>query len=328
MKQILILVLSLLSLSNWARTIEVHYALEEDDPFLGILRRSQFVRAEMDSLSAMARSRGLRVMTKIGSTQNDFLNSIGDSQTVGLVWIGHSKPAVDNEVTYNAFMMDARDQYVTKSIGAAASEALEFLAINTCFAGHINPLYSWHNQRYDVITHDFEVDENNLNQLTNVVQGTIEILRQATAKIRDMNTTTEFNISEKKTLEISYRDLLSTQFGYDVLLNNRLIGLLDKEELRDFRGKTKTFQVPAELLKRSNLITIRPTDPDRTSPKYAHPIDNIIVSKIKIDGRVIFDQEINLGDEDLDDSEIGLSKVINRTTLQRLPYQPELNMEF
>ena len=317
-----------MSLSNWAKTIEVHYALEENDPFLGILRRSQFVRAEMNGLTAKARSRGLRVITKIGSTQNDLLNSMGNPQTVGIVWIGHSKPAVDNEVTYNAFMMDARDQYVTKSIGASASGALEFLAINTCFAGHINHLYGWHQQRYEVITHDFEVDENNLNQLTNVVQGTIEILRQATAKITVMNIPAEIHTSEKKNIEINYRDLLSTQFGYDVILNNRLIGLLDKEELRDFRGKSKVFQVPAELLQGTNLITIRPTDPDRTSPKYAHPVDNIIVSKIKIEGRVIFDQEINLGDEDLDDSEIGLSKVINRSALQSLPYQPELNLEF
>lgn len=316
------------SISSLAQTIEIHYALEENDPYLSILQKSRPVQAKLEELRGIARQKGFEVSIRTASTQQDLLDSMNDSQTSGVIWIGHSKPAIHQENVYNAFMLDSYGQYMTKSVGASAHSSLEFFAMNTCFTGHINPRYNWSGQGYSVLTHDFEAEDNSLNQLTNIIQGTIGIFEKSIQKIATL--TSSFSTNETKfiDLEISYRDLLSTQFGYDVFINDRLVGLLDKEGPRDFRGKTKTIKIPQSVLRSRNTIVVKPSDANRYSPRFDFPVDNILVKEITIGGDSVFNGEINIGDEDLADEEIGLSKVMNRRVMKSATHHSELRVEF
>lgn len=338
MKNAVSLLLLLLSVASArAGVIEIHTALSSPGTFSDLLAASTKVNEAKAKLIAAAQAQGLNVVERRSSTEADLIQALNRPETVGVIWVGHAKPAytsVGNKKNfYNYFLLDAQGKYISKALARAPGGALKFLGVATCFLEGIRKKYGLDATPYPVLLSGqsparANVEASEIDQLSSMLEATIQVFTQARAQLPTLQRSLLPGTSETVTVKIRYLDLLSQNFGHDVFLNDQLVGVLSKEKLSSTTGNESTFSVSKSLLKKDNTLVIRPTDPKRASPEYAHPIDNVVLTGVEVSGVQLLSHAVNLGDDDWVDDETGLRKDIYLGELVAAERRGELQLNF
>ncbi len=328
MKVSILVILLLFTINLSAQNLEIHYGLKLDDNFSKILLGSSKVRKARVELEEIAKQQGIKIIDRFESSEEDLITSLNNSKNIGVLWLGHSKASYTQDGRekhyYNYFLVDADGKYISKEIKSASHKDLKFFGLNTCFQKGIVEKYSFHNQSYDVFLTKMNESENTFDQLSSILAGTITLYDKAKEALLQNNYKYNNEVTSSVMIEVKYKDLISNNFGYDVLINGQLVGVLDKEDRRSISGKIKKILFPSINLKEINEIKITPTDEKRLTPGYDFPIDNILIESVRLNNNELIDTTYNLGDSDLTDNETGLSKRFNHKSLLDATFIPQL----
>jgi hypothetical protein len=203
-----------------------------------------------------------------------------------------------------------------------------------CFWGLAEKFYQLRTAPFPVL-HPFPVDDKTLAGIPVFQQNAVpaiglrNLYNKALQRLSELPTgAPPAELEQTVELRIDHSDLLSTSFGYTVVIQNpedqRLVGLLTKESGRRVQQR---FQVPKSFVESGSRIVIRPDDPDRESRRVKNPIDNILIHSIQWNNQELLTQTMHLGDSDLVDQEIRLSLPENRPQLNDTPVVSDLEVE-
>ena len=266
------------------------------------------------------------------------LRAFKDPEVIGILYFGH--PALvtegvvnaqeDRRVILNGFLQTADGKYIPKSILSSAHKKLQFVSFMTCHQSVVLEKYLRHLKEgtrfYRAPETNSAGGENPLFEFTSYY-NTPKILDQITLdfdkhlenfKNADIQTN-----REKIELEISTRDLLSSRFSYEVLIDDQLVGIIESQKNKRGR-KLNTVNSKIEVYKHGEL-TIRQDDLNRT-PKNNQKfiIDDIILDSFKVNSEEQLILPIHLGDESSNVYQgIGLSFLRNLIDFEGLAVQKD-----
>jgi len=287
--------------------IEIHYGklLDGDER---ILKR---VWIDKDIKELRQKYAGkVEIPDPVNSNSETLLNSLRDSNVLGLIWIGHpsyvkedtdSKPEIKN-----AFIQDSNGRFIPKTIFSAAHSNLQFISLGTCNDTAVASAYKESlSDKHVIWATSVNLEEggasNPLFQVVSLYTGPQDV---ALAIAKDLDSYlssfhenfTYPDPAQNTQLVIRYEDLLSAKFDYVVSVNEKVVGVLTKQKalLASQNIYEVTFTVP-----KTGVLKIFPDDVNRhrkaTDPKYL--IDDILIHSIHKDGLPIINAIQHLGDE-------------------------------
>jgi hypothetical protein len=325
--------------------VEVHVSLADSGKLASIqdLEKSlpSYNKARTKLFEDAGR-RGIEVVEHWNSSVGELISTLNNSQVIGVIWVGEARPVHDKlqdnikpeDAVYNLHLEDASKLNLPKNILKAAHPGLSFLGLNVCFWGLAEKFYQLRTAPFPVL-HPFPVDDKTLAGIPVFQQNAVpaiglrNLYNKALQRLSELPTgAPPAELEQTVELRIDHSDLLSTSFGYTVVIQNpedqRLVGLLTKESGRRVQQR---FQVPKSFVESGSRIVIRPDDPDRESRRVKNPIDNILIHSIQWNNQELLTQTMHLGDSDLVDQEIRLSLPENRPQLNDTPVVSDLEVE-
>lgn len=264
----------------------------------------------------------------------EIINILSSRSTMGAIFLGH--PAINTKVdgderkiihaylqtsyekmfkVENEYRVDLVTRYVPKRIFTASHENIKILSIITCHDSVVTPLYKKNLPAYlntyfiTSPTHNIDSFKNPLFEFTSFY-STPEILGDFKNKIpsliKEFRAKRKFEKTEEVSkIKISWRDQLSKFYVYEVLLNGKLVGVLEPYSTSRKRSLNKReMEIKVSVpIKSGDVITISPDDPNRPrSDINLKVVDDIIVDRVEIvressSENVVLGQAIHIGDE-------------------------------
>lgn len=347
-----------------ARHFDIHLAFQ--DPAKNPLSPLDLIQKEQQT-TGEARSRLLQAASQLGytvrwiheSTEQLLLRSLQDSSVVAILWVGHTtrdqRDANGTLEIYNGHLVDSNKDILPRHIFTARHEDLQWLGIVGCDLSTILPKYELSSRSETALSplklfrpELVSQDESGMEPVKLVI-GLKEAFEAAHEALQTgiihSKTPQPRGTEEPRPdheIEIHHRDLMSTRFGYELLINGRYVGQLTAivkpagQKLIRLPSGTTKIRIPAAVWKAKPHgaqaeILIFPNDANRTAHTYRHPIDNILIDRVSIDDKEVFSGPVNLGDADASDLDLASQgvRLFNPNHLKDLeshPWQPELRI--
>lgn len=276
------------------------------------------------------------------STQEDLISSLNDKNVIGVIWHGHNQPSwqkiKDQKVPYNYHLLDAKKRFLSKKIFSNLPPRLQLLGLNTCYTSGVLEKYNLHTfeDPHLLLGGEWEIEEDRENILdseaTNSIAGAINTYRKFNEKGINLEEQTSFQREQEISLTFSFRDLVSSHYDYNILIDGQLRGVLSKK-VSDFPWTTVSEKrISINLTAGEHNLVIEPNDPARSSPGIEYPVDNILLDKVvllqKFKKTALLEKTYNIGDEDRADQETGLFEIRNNPELVTSPFSPSFRLAY
>lgn len=270
----------------------------------------------------------VEVVIQKNASSEQILESLKSPQSLAVIFLGHPAIEVRGEEIeerriVNGFLEAADGRYLTKTFMSSAHDNLQALSILTCHESGVLPNYLKYMPEgpkyYQSPTHNIDSLSNPLFEFTSyyatpkVLKAVFDDLPNLLERYKRNQNTIETQWVE---LSVTYLDLLSSKFDYQVLLDGRQVGVLNASYNDRGRAKHKSIQkikIQRSLWEKGRTLTVRPDDPKRpVREEGLNVVDDIILTKVKVKDRgqedLLFEGIVHLGDDDsMYDSDIGLS---------------------
>ena len=262
--------------------------------------------------------KGARLVTVERAETRDLLEAMHSPQVIGVFWVGHPGLVQDHGKLLNSFLQTSSGAFVPKSIATAAHARFRFFGLVSCHFTDIKSRYfdpAKQAHRFQVLTPDAQAidqipsDEDRLlHEVSSLFVAPGTVLERVSAVWPEMVRAYASSPTPKEgaptTIDIVYRDLLSSKFSYEVMWNGSLIGILDRVLGHQGRSSTQRITIPStHPIHQKNTLEIRPDDfaRARKASDPVHLIDDILIDQVTVQQgetvQPLLNQPIHLGDD-------------------------------
>lgn len=259
------------------------------DPFGGLLGKK--LASAIKEQKAAFDEKNIVFEIKENSEATDVLKTLQDPKTIGMVWIGHPSLLLtgeNSETILNSFLKTASKKYLPKNLLSAANSSLRFFGLITCHNKDVITRYPTPSELKIFMPENvkFSYDNNPRFELTHILTAPKDLIVKFKDQMAEWykEPITLAPRPAKASLKINFRDLKSNHYGYEVMLNQKLIGVfyLQKDELDIIENYGSiTIPVPDHLLiDGTNTLVVRADD--ALHPERKGYIDDILVDSVEL----------------------------------------------
>jgi hypothetical protein len=312
----IIITLLILTKTIFANEIHILYALNENEIHYKLLKKHKTISNSLSELKNIAVEKGVSVIEISSVSESQFISSMKNPNVDAILWVGHSQRTTDNELMKNDFLLDVNKLHMPKNIFSATHGQMQEIILATCFTEGLKKYYELPNIPYSII--EFKNGEA-IQEANNVLVSTNAGLKELQLWLKNTYIEKQITESDEHEIKINARDLKSSKFGYSILVNDKLIGVL-RSNYKEIEGSkivlprvSRSFKFRLDKVAKQIKIEVRADDMNRFSKTYQKPVDDIIVTSVLLDGKILIDSPVKIGDDEsgLDD-EIGLSWYVDR----------------
>jgi hypothetical protein len=327
MKFIILPLLFLLN-TTFANEIHILYSLNENEIHYKLIKKHKVIASSLLELKNLAKDKNATILEIPSATESQLIASLKNPSVAAVFWIGHSQRTMDEDQMKNDFLLDVNKLYMSKNIFSATHEQIQKIVIATCFTEGLKKYYEMPFAPYRII--EFKNGEA-IQEANNVLVSTNAGLKELHDWLKNSYALKQVAANDQHELKISARDLKSSKFGYNIFVNDKLVGVL-RSNFKEIEGSkivlprvNRNFKFRMDKEVKSIKIKIRADDLNRFSKTYQRPVDDIIVSSVLLDSQNLINAPVKIGDDEsgLDD-EIGLSWYVDRRQYSDLITTSEL----
>ncbi|MGE0614169.1 MAG: hypothetical protein AB7P04_00890 [Bacteriovoracia bacterium] len=288
----------------------------------------------------------VQVIVHVKPTADDVISTLQDPNTLGWMWAGESAldipaPAAGEKARIrNSFLQTVSGRYLPASLFSATHPGEIAIGISTCHNSALAKKYAPALpvglallQPQALAFESEAIESAAILSFDDIFEAPREVFDQISAQVVKMPRPVPAMTGPKTTVQIEYRNQNSNRFDYEVLLDGKLIGVLEKTV--DSEGLTvnkniKEFQIDTPAPGQSAVLTIRPDEWKRAGVEgNLRTVTPLLVDSVKIAGQERLSQVIHLGDES-PDPKLPTARNLspNQPEIRRLPVQAELRVEW